>query len=184
MISSFAALCSTSRVLSSIIWPKCCTENFVAFSYIASPLRFLHPIIFIPCNKSDIPRIVGMVAIPVFLILTRNKTKQNTGPCICLYRFSLLYSVMFASFPFLSLLQLSASGSISPLQLFCWQIHIKICSFLTNLKHGCRKSTSKTEEELKVFSRIKGFEEVVHHQENCNFLLELVSSTNLQETSL
>lgn len=125
-------LCSfmlSPRVLSSIICPKCCTENFVAFSYIASPLRFLHPIIFISCNKSDIPHIIGMVAISVFLILSRNKAKQNTGPCICLYRFSLLYSVLFASFPFPSLLQLSASGSSSPLQLFCWQMHIKIFYF-------------------------------------------------------
>lgn len=38
--------------------------------------------------------------------------------------------------------------------------------------------------ELRGFSRIKGFEQVVHHQENCNILLELASSTNLQENNL
>lgn len=60
------------------------------------------------------------------LLNSRNKAKQNIRLCIYPYRFSLLYAVMFANFLFPSLLQLSASGGGSLLQLFCWQTHIKI----------------------------------------------------------
>lgn len=96
---------------------------------------------------------------------------------------------MFANFPFPSFLQLPASGNGSLLQLFSWQTHIKIFLNMIHLSNQIentdeQKAPAKQKKELKGFSRIRGFEQVVHHQENCNILRELAFSTDLQENIL